>query len=135
MTTAEQERDQYHDLAARTKADFENYQKRFQRDLAQERRFAHAPLAADLLGNLLIEQKDIAGAQTAYQTAIDSDHPLWASAARVDLAMLLLKKGDRESARNLLERAELSKNPEVANAARQALTELHPDHTRPTEEL
>ena len=41
----------------------------------------NAPPAADLLGNLLVEQKDIAGAQTAYQTAIDSDHR-WASAAR-----------------------------------------------------
>jgi molecular chaperone GrpE len=47
--TAEQERDQFLDLLQRTRADFENYQKRFQRDLAEERRYAQRPLAADLL--------------------------------------------------------------------------------------
>jgi molecular chaperone GrpE len=52
LQSAEQARDQYLDLATRTKADFENYQKRMQRDLATERRFAQAPLAADLLGAL-----------------------------------------------------------------------------------
>src|SRR5580700_6713351 len=65
LQTAEQEREQYHDLAARTKADFENYQKRFQRDLAQERRFAHAGLAADLLGPLDNLERAIAAAQQA----------------------------------------------------------------------
>jgi molecular chaperone GrpE len=49
LTEAEQARDQYLDLAQRTRADFENYQKRMQRDQATERRYAHAPLAADLL--------------------------------------------------------------------------------------
>jgi molecular chaperone GrpE len=49
---AEQSRDQYLELAQRTRADFENYQKRVQRDLAVERRFAQAPLASDLLGAL-----------------------------------------------------------------------------------
>jgi molecular chaperone GrpE len=63
LRTAEQEREQYLDLATRTKADFENYQKRFQRDLAQERRFAHAPLAADLLGPLDNLERAIAAAQ------------------------------------------------------------------------
>jgi molecular chaperone GrpE len=47
--TAEQERDQYLSLAQRTRADFENYQKRVQRDQAQERRYAHLPLALELL--------------------------------------------------------------------------------------
>src|SRR5579864_2470619 len=65
LQTAEQEREQFHDLAARTKADFENYQKRFQRDLAQERRFAHAGLAADLLGPLDNLERAIAAAQQA----------------------------------------------------------------------
>ncbi len=49
LQSAEQARDQYLDLATRTKADFENYQKRMQRDLATERRYAQAPLAGDLL--------------------------------------------------------------------------------------
>jgi molecular chaperone GrpE len=65
LQTAEQERDQYYDLVARIKADFENYQKRFQRDLAQERRFAHSPLAADLLGPLDNLERAIAAAQQA----------------------------------------------------------------------
>lgn len=47
--SAEQDRDQFRDLLQRTKADFDNYQKRMQRDLATERRYAHAGLALDLL--------------------------------------------------------------------------------------
>jgi molecular chaperone GrpE len=50
--TAERERDQFLALLQRTRADFENYQKRMQRDLAQERRYAHNPLALDLLSAL-----------------------------------------------------------------------------------
>ena len=65
LQTAVQEREQFHDLAARTKADFENYQKRFQRDLAQERRFAHLPFAADLMAPLDNLERAIAAAQQA----------------------------------------------------------------------
>ena len=43
------ERDQYLDLAARTRAEFENYQKRMQREREQERRYAFGPLAENLL--------------------------------------------------------------------------------------
>ncbi len=50
--SAEQERDRFRDLALRTRAEFENYQKRQQRDLAQERLYAHLPLALDLLAAL-----------------------------------------------------------------------------------
>ncbi len=49
LAAAEKTRDEYLDLAKQSRAEFENYQKRFQRDLATERRFAQAPLAADLL--------------------------------------------------------------------------------------
>src|SRR5262249_3800583 len=42
VTGAEQQRDEYRALLQRTRADFENYQKRIQRDLAEERRFAPA---------------------------------------------------------------------------------------------
>jgi molecular chaperone GrpE len=65
LQAAEQARDQYLDLALRTKADFENYQKRMQRDLATERRFAQAPLAADLLGALDNLERAMAAAQKA----------------------------------------------------------------------
>src|SRR5439155_18908393 len=44
-----QERNDFRGLLQLTRADFENYQKRAQRDIAQERRYAHEPLALDLL--------------------------------------------------------------------------------------
>ena len=46
---AEQERDQFLALLQRTRADFENYEKRVLRDHAQERRYMHGGLAKDLL--------------------------------------------------------------------------------------
>jgi len=46
---AEQERDQFLALLQRTRADFENYEKRVLRDHAQERRYLHGGLAKDLL--------------------------------------------------------------------------------------
>lgn len=49
LEKAEQERDEYLALARQGRADFENYQKRAQRDLATERRYAQLPLAGDLL--------------------------------------------------------------------------------------
>jgi molecular chaperone GrpE len=48
-SSAEQQRDEFLNLLQRTRADFENYQKRVLRDQAQERRYAAGPLAADLL--------------------------------------------------------------------------------------
>lgn len=46
---AEKERDDLRALAQQTRADFENYQKRSQRETAQERKYAHSPLALDFL--------------------------------------------------------------------------------------
>ena len=46
---AEQQRDEYLDLLQRTRADFENYRKRAQRDLVDERRYAHSDFARSLL--------------------------------------------------------------------------------------
>jgi molecular chaperone GrpE len=46
---AERQRDEYLGLLQRTRADFENYQKRTRRDLAQERREAQAEFARALL--------------------------------------------------------------------------------------
>jgi len=43
------ERDQYLDLAARTRAEFENYQKRMQREREMERKYSFGPLAESLL--------------------------------------------------------------------------------------
>lgn len=52
IEVAEQQRDEYLTLAKQVRAEFENYQKRFQRDLAVERQYAQTPLAGDLLGSL-----------------------------------------------------------------------------------
>jgi molecular chaperone GrpE len=49
LQAVEEERDKFRDLYQRARADFDNYQKRSQRDQAQERRFAHGGLALDLL--------------------------------------------------------------------------------------
>lgn len=49
LADAEKTRDEYLALAKSARAEFENYQKRQQRDLQQERRYAQAPLAGDLL--------------------------------------------------------------------------------------
>ena len=49
---AEQERDEYLALVKQVRAEFENYQKRQQRELAQERRFAHGPVVLSLLSAL-----------------------------------------------------------------------------------
>jgi molecular chaperone GrpE len=62
---AEKDRDEYLTLAQRTQADFENYQKRMQRDLATERRFAQAPLASDLLAALDNLERATAAAEKA----------------------------------------------------------------------
>ncbi len=49
LAEAEKTRDEYLTLAKSARAEFENYQKRQQRDLQQERRYAQVPLAGDLL--------------------------------------------------------------------------------------
>jgi molecular chaperone GrpE len=46
---AEIERDKYLEMLRRSAAEFENYRKRLQRDLEDERRYAHSGLARDLL--------------------------------------------------------------------------------------
>lgn len=65
---AEKKSEEYLDLAKRTRADFENYQKRFARDLTEERRYAQRPLAADLLPALDNLERATAAAQQAGET-------------------------------------------------------------------
>lgn len=59
------ERDQYLDLALRTKADFENYQKRSQREREQEKRYWYTPLVLDLLPAIDNLERALAAAQQA----------------------------------------------------------------------
>jgi molecular chaperone GrpE len=65
---AERDRDELRDLAQRTRADFENYQKRNQRDRAEERRYAHGPLAGELLPALDNLDRATAAAKQAGET-------------------------------------------------------------------
>jgi molecular chaperone GrpE len=63
LTVAEQQRDEYLALLQRTRADFENYQKRIQRELAEERRYALASFARELLAVLDNLQRALDAAQ------------------------------------------------------------------------
>jgi molecular chaperone GrpE len=65
LQATEKQRDEYLDLVKQTRADFENYQKRAQRDLATERRFAQLPLAGDLLPALDNMERAIDAAEKA----------------------------------------------------------------------
>jgi molecular chaperone GrpE len=64
----EQERDEFRTLLQRTRADFENYQKRAQRDMAQERRYCHDRLALDVLPILDNFERAVAAAKQAGET-------------------------------------------------------------------
>jgi molecular chaperone GrpE len=68
LEAAEAERDKFRTLAQQTRADFENYQKRLQRDLAQERRYAELPLARDLIPAIDNLDRATAAAQKAHET-------------------------------------------------------------------
>jgi molecular chaperone GrpE len=68
LRTRAAERDQFLALLQRTRADFENYQKRIQREIAQDRRYAHAALALDLLPVIDNLERATAAAQQANET-------------------------------------------------------------------
>jgi len=65
---AEQQRDEYLALLQRARADFENYQKRTQRDLAQELRYSHRAFALDVLPILDNFERAVAAAKQAGET-------------------------------------------------------------------
>jgi len=79
----EQERDEFRSLLQRTRADFENYQKRAQRDLAQERRYCHDRLALDLLPILDNFDRAVTAAKQAGETG-----PLVQGVAMIQLQVL-----------------------------------------------
>ena len=68
LAEAEQARDQNLDLAKRTQAEFENYQKRSQRDNAAALKYAEAPLAFDILAILDNLDRAVAAAKQAGET-------------------------------------------------------------------
>jgi len=61
----ERERDQYLDQLQRARADFDNYQKRNQRELQQERRYSLSPLALEMLPVLDNLERALAAANQA----------------------------------------------------------------------
>ena len=68
LETLQRERDQFLDLLKRTQADFENYQKRNQREREQERRYWYGPLGLDLLPVLDNLERALAAAKQANET-------------------------------------------------------------------
>lgn len=68
LQKAEAQREEYLTLARQVRAEFENYQKRNQRDLATERRYAQMPLAGDLLPALDNLERAIVAAKQAGDT-------------------------------------------------------------------
>jgi molecular chaperone GrpE len=62
------ERDQFRDLALRTRAEFENYQKRNQKEREQERRYWYTPLVLDLLPVFDNLERTLAAAKKAGDT-------------------------------------------------------------------
>jgi len=87
LRTRAQERDKFLALLQRTQADFENYQKRNQRERESERRYWHAGLAMDLLP--VIDNLD--RAMTAAKQAGESG-PLVQGVAMVQTQLLEVLK-------------------------------------------
>jgi molecular chaperone GrpE len=85
--SAEQERDQFLALLQRTQADFENYRKRIQRDLDQERRYFLKPFALELLPVIDNLQRATAAAKQAGESG-----PLVQGVAMVQSQILDLLK-------------------------------------------
>ena len=89
LQAAEEERDKFKDLYQRARADFDNYQKRSQRDQAQERKFAHGNLALDLLPVIDNFDRATAAAQQAGEKG-----PLVQGVAMVQAQLLDLLRRD-----------------------------------------
>jgi molecular chaperone GrpE len=87
LRTQAAERDQYFDLALRTKAEFENYQKRMQRERELDRKYAFGPLALDLLPILDNLDRAVVAAKQAGETG-----PLVQGVAMVQAQFLELLK-------------------------------------------
>lgn len=68
LRTRARERDQFLDLLLRTRAEFENYQKRARREREEERRYQHAPVFLDLLPVLDDLERALAAAEQAGDT-------------------------------------------------------------------
>jgi tetratricopeptide (TPR) repeat protein len=63
------------------------------------------------MGVLLRDVGDVAGACASFLRAIESGHPAWSPRAAIDLADVLVERGDVEDARELYELAVASGDP------------------------
>ena len=121
LQLAEQKRDEYLDLAQRTRADFENYQKRMKRDQAEERRYAQLPLAADLLPALDNLERATAAAEQAGEKG-----PLIQGVAMVHAQMLDIL---RRHGITPIEAQGKPFDPNLHQAVLQQLSKEHPPMT------
>ncbi|MGH3902576.1 MAG: tetratricopeptide repeat protein [Pseudonocardiaceae bacterium] len=123
------------------------------REIADSGEAMFSAMAADMLGDLLAGEGDLAGAEVAYQRAIDVEYTTWSDVAKIDLATLLSGFPDGSSlarARQLLSEVADGGHPEQhivaagllgqllastgdlegAKAAYQRVTDTHhPDHS------
>lgn len=73
--------------------------------------------AADLLGDALTALGEWTGAESAYRQAIGSEHPVWAPVARLDLAVMLVARGDERARGALQEIADSAEADHAPHAA------------------
>jgi molecular chaperone GrpE len=111
------ERDQFRDLAQRTRAEFENYQKRNQKDREQERRYWYTPLALDLLPIVDNLDRTLAAAKQAGATG-----PLVQGVAMVQGQFLETLK------RHGITRIEADGKPFDPNVHQAVVQQPSPDH-------
>lgn len=83
-----------------------------------------SPRALDLMGQLALLQRQPAQARADFAAALKSDPTF--GPAQLDLAETLLESGDANAAIPLLERAEHSDSPAVAQRARELAGQIHP---------
>ncbi|QDU60678.1 heat shock protein GrpE [Planctomycetes bacterium Pan216] len=69
LEKAMEERDKYLNLAQRARAEFENYQRRMNREMQQQKQFAAQPLASDLLSAIDNLDRAISSAEDQKETA------------------------------------------------------------------
>ncbi len=113
----EKERDDFRALLQRTRADFENYQKRAQRDVAQERRYWHGSLALDILPILDNFDRAVAAAKQAGETG-----PLVQGVAMIQDQLLGVLK------RHGITRIEAEKQPFDPNLHQAVMQQPSEDH-------
>jgi molecular chaperone GrpE len=116
LAAAEQARDEYLELARAGRREFESYQQRARREQENERRFAHLPLAKDLLPVIDNLERAIAAAQQA-----DASDSLTQG---VSMVVAMLHEALR---RHGIQRIEAEGQPFDANLHEAVMQQPHPN--------